>query len=104
MIVVRGDKNDGRMARLLPTADLFRRLEAVQAGQAHVQQHDREVLVEQQAQSLLAGSSLDQLAPRVFQGGLQDGEVDRLVVHQEDLHLRLGWHDRNGRGIVGHSC
>jgi hypothetical protein len=81
---VRGEEDDGRVARALPLADEARRLEAVQFRHLHVQQDEREVLPQQPAQRLRPGRRLHQPLAERLQDCLQGKQVGRMVIHHQD--------------------
>ena len=65
--------------------------EAVEALHLHVEEDDGEVLLEQQAQRVVAGANRDQVLAEVRQDGLQGQEVGRLVVHQQNVRAWGGF-------------
>ena len=84
----RGEEDDRRVARLLPVADERGGLEAVHAGHVHVQEDDREVLLEQMHQRLRAGAGVPQRPPFTREHGFQREQVLRFVVDEQDLDQR----------------
>ena len=66
-------------------AHQFGRLEPVHVRHLHVQKNQGEVVVEQQAQGLLAGGGADDVQVRAFQEMFQGQQVLRAIVHDQDV-------------------
>ena len=73
--------------RALARADQARGLEAVDARHAHVEQDHREVVLEREAQRLLARLRHHQVLPERREQLLQREQALRLVVDEQDLRL-----------------
>jgi hypothetical protein len=82
-----------------PLAQHRRHLEAVQAGHLHVEQDQRELLLEQPPQRLRTRLGMHQALAERLEDRLQRHEICRAVVDQEDAGL-LVFHGRPGHGAV----
>ena len=65
------DEDDGRVAGALPLADQRRRLEPVELGHLHVEEDERAILLEEEAQGLPTRARLDQALVQRFEDRLQ---------------------------------
>lgn len=90
-IVARRNENNGDVLGSGPFFDQGGGLVAVQAGHARVHDDDREILVQNLAQRVLAGIDADKRVPQRRKKGLIGKDVFLNVVHDQDI-------DR-GRGI-----
>ncbi len=85
LLVDRGQEDDRQVLRVLSAADVLRRLEAVEPGHLHVQQREREVLLEQALQRLLARAGLHDPVAQGVEHGAQRHQVLRQVVDDQDV-------------------
>jgi hypothetical protein len=74
-------------------ADHRRQLEPVEFGHAHIDQHDRDIVLEQVGQRLLGRAGLDEVLSQVAENSLVAEQLSGLVVDQKDVDLFLGAHD-----------
>ena len=65
------DEDDGRVAGALPLADQRRRLEPIELGHLHVEEDERAILLEEEAQGLPTRARLDQALVQRFEDRLQ---------------------------------
>jgi hypothetical protein len=82
-----GDEDDRDVAGPLPPLDQGRRLEAVHARHAGVEQDQGELVVQQPPERLLARAGAHQLVTQRLQDRLHRQEVLGLVVDQQDARL-----------------
>ena len=77
--------------------DHRRRLESVHARHAHIEQHDREFLLHEPLERFKPGAGRDQVLAQVLENGLVRQQARRLIIDQQDVHLRanLGVHRCN---------
>ena len=73
-------------------ADQRRQLEAVELRHAHVDEDDRNLLLEQVFQRFLGRSGFDQPLVQPGEDGLIAQELGWLVVDQQDFDLVVGGH------------
>ena len=78
------DEDDRRAARALALTDQRRGLEPAHAGHLHVQQDQCEVALQHLAQGLRARGGPNQVDLQVVQGGLEQVQVDRVVIDHQD--------------------
>ena len=97
VLVVGGQEQDRDARRARPRPDHGRELEAVDPRHADVEQDDRELVLEDVAQHLLAGLGEDDLEPGLAQHLLDGEEVARIVVGDEHLRGHRGG-SKAGRG------
>ena len=94
-----GDEDDGRLGRLPAAADHRGGLQAVHLRHLHVEQDDREFLVQQVPQRLPPRSGLDQILAQAREDHLADEELLVQVVHHKDIDL-LVVHPRGPQSLV----
>ena len=82
---VSGDEDDRRVAGSAPLSDEPRGFEAPERRHLHVEQDQREIMLEQHPQRLFAGVRAHDSATEVAQGGLQRQQVRRVVIDDEDV-------------------
>ena len=99
VVLVGRDEQDRRVARTLPFANQGGGLEAVHLRHLDVQQDDRKVVVQELAQSFLAGRRLDQILSQILQDRFQGEQIRRTVVDQQDLYT-LVWVARSRSRLV----
>jgi len=87
----RGDEDDGCVAGALPLADQRRRLEPVELRHLHVEEDERAILLEEEAQRFPTRARLDQALVQRFEDCFQRQEIRLAIVDDEDR-----------RGLVGH--
>ena len=80
-----GQEDDRRQSRALARVQQARGLEAVDAGHAHVQQDQCEVVLERRAQRFLAGVGEQQPLTEALEQRAQGQQVLRLVVDEKDI-------------------
>ena len=76
------------MSRALAFPDQPRRLEAVDARHAHVQEDHRKLLLQDAAQRLFAGIRQHQVLPQALQQLLQRHEISPVIVDDQDAGHR----------------
>jgi hypothetical protein len=84
LVGVRGDEDDRRARRSLVLADQLGGLEAVDVGHVDVEQDRRELGLEDLLQRLRARAGADQVVAEVLENGLEDEELLRQVVDDEN--------------------
>ena len=84
LVGVRGDEDDRRARRSLVLADQLGGLEAVDVGHVDVEQDRRELGLEDLLQRLRARAGADQVVAEVLENGLEDEQLLRQVVDDED--------------------
>ena len=88
---VGSQEDDRRVARARTRADVARGLHAVEPRHAHIEQDDREFLLQQATQSLLARAHAHDALPERLENGAQ--RVQRVLVVVDEQHAR---------GVRGH--
>jgi hypothetical protein len=92
---VRGQEHDRRLPEAPGVLDHLRQLKAVDPGHLDVENHGRDVVLQQQAQRLIGVLGPEEPIPGAFQDRLERVEVSGLVVDQQDVyrarHLRKSW-------------
>src|SRR5258708_39931540 len=73
-------------------ANQGRELEAVEVGHADVDQHDRDVLLQQMLEGLLGRVGHDEVFPELAERDLVAEQLRRLVVDQQDVDLVVRVH------------
>jgi hypothetical protein len=96
----RRDEDDRDVARLLAALDVLGGLEAVELGHLDVEQDERELVVQQPAQRLLARRDADQAARQRLEHGLERQQVLRPVVDEQDVR-QLARHAHTSRMRCG---
>ena len=90
-----GDEDDRGLLEARMLADHRRQLEAVELRHADVDQHDRDVRLQQMFQRLAAGGGLDQILPELLQDDLIGEQLRRLIVDQQNVDLVVRSHERS---------
>jgi hypothetical protein len=95
---LRGEEDDRDVPGARPGPDDAGGLQAVEAGHAHVEQDDGDVLAQQRAQGLLAGLGADQPLAQGLEHRAQRSQVLAVIVDEQDAEgLLLGrdaWDER----------
>jgi hypothetical protein len=80
-----GDEDDRRLLEARMLAHHRRELKPVEIRHADVDQHDRDVVFQQELEGLPGGSGLDQVLAELLQDDLIGQQLCRLIIHQEDV-------------------
>ncbi len=100
LVVVGGQEDDRYPGGLLPRLDRLRQLEAGHAGHADVEDQKGELLDHQREQCLVRGLGPDEAVAGIGEYRFEDGEVLRLVVHDEDVDRSVGSDPTRGVGAT----
>ena len=95
-----GDEDDRGLLEARMLADHRRQLKAVELRHADVDQHHRDVHLQEMFQRLAAGGGLDQILPELLEDDLIGEQLRRLVVHQENVDLVVRSHERSSGSAV----
>src|SRR6266446_1387438 len=102
-VVERGDEDDRGHLRSRSLTNQSGGLEAVHPRHPHVEQDDREVLLQELAQGVWAGSGFDDVLTERGQDCLHRETFGGVVVHEQDVHLGIGGGGARGhRSLRGH--
>ena len=83
--VVGGQEDDRDAGGLLALLDHLGQFEAAHAGHVDIEHEQGEFLGDQRKQRLVGGFGADQAVAGIVQDGFEDGQVLRLVVHEQDV-------------------